>query len=264
MSHSFHPFASLLIAGLLLVTGCAGEPDATMSNGHNGDGDSNGPGDGDGTGDGDQQPEGDSGSMHMETPPAGDLLPWREGNTWTYRVTNNGVVSMKTTVVGAEESVGGTGPNASKKAFKVTTTKGENDRTVSWQAVVGDRVVRYREQAFMQTSGALALEEHWAPHKIHVDGSDARTKAGASWTETFEETKTLPDGTATTATVSDSWIVDGVNVEVKVPAGTFRAVVLQKSGGSGSTKTYWYVPGIGKVKETGGQIEELVSYKVAP
>jgi hypothetical protein len=39
--------------------------------------------------------------------------------------------------------------------------------------------------------------------------------------------------------------------------------VLQKAGSS-TAKTYWYVRGIGKVKETGGQTEELVSYEVQP
>src|SRR6188768_3764451 len=40
------------------------------------------------------------------------LLPWRVGNSWTYRITKNGVVTEKTTVVGEEEAVGGKGPNA--------------------------------------------------------------------------------------------------------------------------------------------------------
>jgi hypothetical protein len=39
--------------------------------------------------------------------------------------------------------------------------------------------------------------------------------------------------------------------------------VLIKSTATGS-KTYWYVPGVGKVKETGGQTEELVSFDVDP
>jgi hypothetical protein len=43
-----------------------------------------------------------------------------------------------------------------------------------------------------------------------------------------------------------------------VPAGTFDAIVLRKVGGS--EKRYWYVRGVGKVKETGGQVEELVSW----
>ena len=61
----------------------------------------------------------------------------------------------------------------------------------------------------------------------------------------------------------DPWTVDAVSQMVTVPAGTFRAIVLTKAGGS-SLKTYWYVPGVGKVKETGGQTEELVSYEVRP
>jgi hypothetical protein len=52
---------------------------------------------------------------------------------------------------------------------------------------------------------------------------------------------------------------------VTVPAGTFTAVYLQKvSATGGSAKTYWYVPGVGKVKESGGQLEELVSYSLVP
>ena len=54
-------------------------------------------------------------------------------------------------------------------------------------------------------------------------------------------------------------------LDVTVPAGTFTAVYIQKvSATGGSAKTYWYVPGVGKVKELGGQLEELVSYSLAP
>jgi hypothetical protein len=51
---------------------------------------------------------------------------------------------------------------------------------------------------------------------------------------------------------------------VTVPAGTFTAIYLQKASGGGTTKTYWYVPGVGKVKEDGGQLEELVSHELVP
>jgi hypothetical protein len=50
---------------------------------------------------------------------------------------------------------------------------------------------------------------------------------------------------------------------VTVPAGTFHALILQKAGSS-VAKTYWFVRGVGKVKETGGQTEELVEYHVVP
>jgi hypothetical protein len=191
------------------------------------------------------------------------LLPWAEGNSWTYRVTGGGEESVKVTTVGALEPVGGSGPNAAKLANKTVTKKGATDETIGWQAVEGDRLVRYREQSFGKTTGQLQLEEHWDPFKLHVDWSAQHTQIGASWVESYVETKLPADAGATTSTESDTWTVDGVNQTVTVPAGTFSAIVLIKVGGS-SPKTYWYVPGVGKVKETGGQTEELVSYQVAP
>jgi hypothetical protein len=50
---------------------------------------------------------------------------------------------------------------------------------------------------------------------------------------------------------------------VTVPAGTFEALVLRKVSGASdgaNEKHYWYVPGVGKVKETGSQTEELTEF----
>jgi hypothetical protein len=189
------------------------------------------------------------------------FLPWQEGNTWTYRVTNNGTVSTKVVTVMAEEAVGGDGPHADELAFKVVTRKGERDQTVSWQALRGDVVVRFREQSFHAGTGALEQEEHWSPYKLHFDGSAAHTMAGASWFEAYEETKQVSGAAPETSGERDRWIVDSPEEKVTVPAGTFRAVVVMKASGS-DLKTYWYVRGVGKVKETGGQTEELVSYEI--
>ena len=104
----------------------------------------------------------------------GAMLPWKTGNTWTYAVNDEGVVSTKETAVGEMEPVMGTGPNKDVMAFKVVTHKGGMDQTVSWQVPSGDSVIRYREQAFSASTGALELEEHWDPHKLHIDGSAAR------------------------------------------------------------------------------------------
>src|SRR5678816_4723616 len=73
-------------------------------------------------------------------PATGAMLPWKEGNSWTYAVNDEGVVSMKVTTIGALEPVGGTGPNASVQANKVVTAKGVMDQTISWQAPMGDSV----------------------------------------------------------------------------------------------------------------------------
>jgi hypothetical protein len=193
-------------------------------------------------------------------------LPWAPGNTWTYRVTQDGIVTEKTTTVGDEVEVGGTGPNAEVLAFHVVTAKGVNsaDRTESWQAPDPenpDRIVRYREQSFGAMTGMLELEEHWDPPKIHIDGSADRTVAGASWLEIYDETK-LPVGlTPTTKEARDRWTVIADDEVVEVPAGTFDNVIhLQKTGNS--AKEYWYVRGVGKIKETGSQTEELVDYTI--
>jgi hypothetical protein len=43
---------------------------------------------------------------------------------------------------------------------------------------------------------------------------------------------------------------------------TYNAFKVTKTGGD--LKTYWYVPGTGKVKETGGQVEELKTFEEGP
>ena len=191
------------------------------------------------------------------------LLPWASGNTWTYRVTGDGTVGEKVTTVGALEKVGGDGPHADEMAFKVETKKGAMDQTISWQVEIDGKVVRLREQSFSAKTGALELEETWDPYKLHVDNAPAHRKIGASWLEEYDETKMPAGKTPTTVIARDRWTVNAVNESVTVPAGTFDAIVLQKAGGS-NLKLYWYVPGVGKVKETGGQTEELLSYEVAP
>jgi hypothetical protein len=195
----------------------------------------------------------------------GDLLPWKTGNTWTYRVTEDttagSVVTMKETVIGAMEPVGGTGPHKDVLAYKVVTHKGLMDQTVSWQApdpAVPERVIRYREQSFSASTGLLELEEHWDPAKLHIDGTAAHRIEGVEWLEMYQETKQEVDKAPMTAAARDVWHVLGACVSVTVPAGTFKAIHLWKFGGS-STKFYWYVPGVGKVKEEGGQTEELVA-----
>lgn len=194
----------------------------------------------------------------------GPLIPWAVGNTWTYRVTEDGEVSTKTNTIGEQEPVGGDGPNAELVVYKLTTTKKNGkDRTESWQAPDGDRIVRYRERSFSASTGDLELEEYWNPAKLHVDWSAERLVDGASWLEEYEETKLPVGDTSSTSTRRDLWKVVSLAESVTVPAGTFRAVVFQKLG-SDTPKNYWYVPDLGKVKETGGQTEELVSYELSP
>lgn len=193
-------------------------------------------------------------------------LPLATGNSWTYRVTADGEVTTKVTTVGEEEPVGGSGPNRDVLAFKVTTLRGvagENE-TISWQKPLGALIVRYREQAYGATTGMLDLEEHWSPYKLRLDQSEERVADQASFLETYEETKLPVGGEQTTAQRSDRWTVLRASESVTVPAGTFDALVIQRvSSSAGNVKVYWFAEGVGKVKEEGGQLEELESYEVA-
>lgn len=198
--------------------------------------------------------------------PEGPLLPWAVGNTWSYNVTDTGVTSLKTTTIGELELVGGDGPHADVMAYHVTTAKGTdlNDHTESWQmpsADNPDRIIRLREQSFDASSGKLELDEYWDPGKLHIDGSAEHTVAGASWLELYEETKVAVMLAPTTHTARDLWSVIGDDETVVVPAGTFEhAIHFQKAGGSDIAKNYWYLRGVGKLKETGSQTEELTEY----
>lgn len=208
-------------------------------------------------------PDVDAGAGDAGATPDPELepyLPLAEGTRWTYDVTDDGVVTRKVTTVGAEELVGGTGPNADVLAFKVTTEKNDgNDETISWQARSGALVVRYREQAFGPSG--LDLDEHWAPYKLRLDESLERIAEGAMWQEVYEETKLVINQAPVTSERVDTWTVLGTNEPVTVPAGTFDCLHVRKIGLS-SNKEYWFARGVGKVKEVGGQTEELVSVEV--
>jgi len=199
--------------------------------------------------------------------PAGSLLPWQTGNRWSYRVTQDGQQSLKVTTVGELQEVGGSGPDAESSAFHVVTIKGTDatDRTESWQGPATDgsqRIVRYREQAFGAKTGELQLEEHWDPPKLHVDGSEERLLEDSAWIEVYSETKLEVGLAPATHEVREHWRVLSDDETVTVPAGTFaHAVHLRKTVGD-SLKEYWYVRGVGKVKEAGSQTEELTEYSV--
>jgi hypothetical protein len=204
----------------------------------------------------------DSGGSGGDTSQA--WLPWKTGFKWTYRViTDTGTTEKTTTVQGLERV--GAGPHAAKQAFKVVTTKSDGrDKTVSWQAVSGDKVLRFREQSYSASTGELTLDTYWDPYKLHVDGTAEHTRAEASWYEEYQETDEAPGAAPVTTTKKDRWLVEAVEQRVTVPAGTFEHVLVLTKAAASSQKTYYYVRGVGKIKETGGQTEELVSYSVEP
>lgn len=194
--------------------------------------------------------------------PEGRLLPLRIGATWTYQVTepSRTEVAQKSSTVEALEPVGPSKPGVT--AFRVRTEKLDGI-TVSWQEELRNAIVRHREETFDE-DGRKTGEEVYVEHKLRIDESEPRTSPGASFEERYTETRTEPDtGGSKTVIKWERWRVDGLE-SVTVPAGTFDCLRLVRDGARGgqAQKTYWFAKGVGKVKETGNQTEELVAWTI--
>jgi hypothetical protein len=215
---------------------------------------------------------------------SGDFLPLQIGNAWTYLVTDvDGTVSSEVVSVVAEEPVGGDGPNSGANAFRVVTGNKINDPNgdLDWETLLDSRVVRYRSMAINGMTGNKKNEQSWDPPRLVVDETDEHTAASASWrepayTEYATDWDTDPDGGANfipdggmtvTANIEDLWVVVSPSQSVTVPAGTFQALTLRRVGNGGSSiKNYWYVRGLGMVRqsEDGKPTHELSTFRILP
>ena len=64
-------------------------------------------------------------------------------------------------------------------------------------------------------------------------------------------------GQTATKSKDETWKVEAVDESVTVPAGTFSALRVRKTTSGAADKTFWFAKGVGKLKETGEQTEEL-------
>jgi hypothetical protein len=208
--------------------------------------------------------------------PSGSILPFVTGYRWTYTVTDaeDGTTTEKTTEVQGTEPVGYGDAKDLVVHRVLTTKKSGTDKTVSWQEVLGDSVMRYREDAYSKKDGSLTETDFWTPYRLHADGSPAHTVAGAEWADTYQETK-MPVGEAVEGPTqtTDKWTVASDYDCIDVPAGTgpngpmaagrYAAVKFDKVTPKGKTKSYWYVRGIGKIREVGSeQTEQLIGFSL--
>ncbi|HTM21111.1 MAG TPA: hypothetical protein VL172_11400 [Kofleriaceae bacterium] len=214
---------------------------------------------GGGTAGGDDDTTPDAGSL-----PQGSLFPLVIDATWTYQVTDvsTNVVEQKSQTVEALEDVGG--DKAGITAYRLRTEKAGGGYTISWQEDTGDAVIRHREQNF-DSLDAMQMDSYFVPSKLRVDQSDAHVADGAAWDDSYQEQNhDIVAGTTITADKVDHWTVMASVESVTVPAGTFTALHVHRTNSvTFSDKQYWFVPGVGKVKETGdSQIELLSDYTI--
>lgn len=188
------------------------------------------------------------------------LWPLTQGTTWTYRITDptKGVFEKKVEVLG-EQTV----PETSMKATAVRSTQPYLEE-LSWQTDVNGVVVRLREED--RKGGTVARVTTWTP--ATVKSLSREQPQGWTYRSNIRELeRDTADGATDDKEKSYVWTVEAVNETVTTPAGTFsNAIRLKRVRGDKpqepDPRTYWLVPGIGKVKEDGERLEELVSYDV--
>ncbi|MFY0574568.1 hypothetical protein ACN28S_09610 [Cystobacter fuscus] len=187
------------------------------------------------------------------------LWPLTQGSTWTYRIQDpsKGTFEKRVEVLG-EQVV----PETTMKAIAVLSTQ-PNKEEMSWQLELDGTVVRLREEDRKQ--GKVSQVTTWNPATVK-----ALSKPRAldwSYTSDIRELTRANDGTLEDKDKTYVWRVVGVNETVTTPAGTFtNAIRLERKRGDkvkpDDDRTYWLVPGIGKVKEDGERLEELVSFDI--
>jgi len=191
---------------------------------------------------------------------SGPYQPLVVGASWTYHVNDKGVKYDKVAVFETQEDLGG--PKAGTSGFRMKETFPANTQ-LTWYSQVGDVVARMHEQS-MDANNQPKSEDWYDPYRLRVDASADHLKSGASWDWNYSDTHTSRTKPTATVSLTEHWKVDGINEPVTVPAGTFASLRLTHIDPSdGSTKTYWFVKGVGKAREetSAGHIEELASYQ---
>jgi hypothetical protein len=197
------------------------------------------------------------------TPTDGPYQPLTVGTMWTYHVDDQGVVYDKQSNVEALEDIGGMA--AGIMGYRVRETI-KSAIQLTWYEVTATDVRRHHDQ-LTDNTGALASDEWYTPYLLRIDSSPDHLMANAAWTMDYMDTKTTSSKPTSTTNKSQNWHVDAVDMPVAVPAGTFASLkVTFTEKSDGSTKTQWFVKGIGKVREETslGHTELLTQYMVAP
>ncbi|HXT99342.1 MAG TPA: hypothetical protein VN903_00020 [Polyangia bacterium] len=203
---------------------------------------------------------GDPGTPQVTT---GPYQPLTVGTTWTYHVDDQGTTYDKQSAVEAFEDMGG--DIAGTMGYRVRETIKASIQLTWYEQTATD--VRRHHDTLSDTTGRMLSDEWYAPYLLRVDEAPDHLQAGATWTINYTKTKTTASKPTAMTNQAETWKVDAVDIVAAVPAGTFNALKITRTDTSdGSTKTQWFVRGVGKVRElTGaGHKEELTAYTIAP
>lgn len=186
------------------------------------------------------------------------LWPLTTGSTWTYRITDplKGIFDKTVEVLGPQPV-----PDTNTTAILVRSVQPHLEEQ-SWQLELQNgTVVRLREEDLK--AGAVVRVTTWNPATVKSLAQEQQQ--GWSYSSTIRELTREDTGLVDEKERTYVWRVLAVNETVTVPAGTFtNAIKVQRArpDKAGSERTYWLVPGVGKVKEDGERLEELVSHTI--
>jgi hypothetical protein len=198
----------------------------------------------------------------------GSLWPLTQGSSWTYRVSGQGKEGQEKPPF--EKTVRVLGPSAVPEvggtAVKVEDAEPEKVET-SWQREENGIVFRVREEDRLVGSGTLTQVRTWEPSTVKAL---AAMPPSLDWTYSrpvVEVTEFPLEKVEEEKERTWVWRVLALEEEVTVPAGTFKALKVQRyrlnsEGAEAKGRTFWLVPGVGKVREDGERLEELLRYDV--
>ncbi len=247
------------VAALICLAGCGDNDTVDFDAGSGGTGTTGSDtGTGDDTGDtGDTTTTGTDTGSDTGTDPL-DLFPLAIGNTWSYDI-KEGTTSIGEKTQTVLELT--THASFDGQAFRLETVKPSTNRTISYQRKDGADTIRFREDHYKGSE--LKTSETYTPFKLRV--SNDMLTVGVERSASFIEQNFDGDGKLTNEIPKDEeWKVMAIE-SITVPAGTFdNAVRVQRTRTiTNLVKTYWFVPGVGKIKEiAANQTEELTGYTV--
>ena len=185
-------------------------------------------------------------------PMATPFIPIAVGNSWTYRVVSgSNVESTKVQTIIEEIVVDG------EAAYVFETVRANDKGTRSIQRLVDNRLIRLSEETL--SDNLVSGRFNFVPPGLRIDGNFQQT--GETYQDTHDKQKVDANGEILeTETRAQTFEIESGNELISVPAGEFNAIRVRRTRSQGTTKTYWFVEGLGKIKELGGQSEELVKF----
>ena len=179
------------------------------------------------------------------------LFPLAAGDAWTFAVReNDGDVKEKVQTVTEDKGDG---------SFILRTETDGDAFTVSVQAVIDGQLVRLSEES--GKGGVVTDRVRFDPPEVRIDLKISRLGGGYDSSH-VEHHLDASGNVISSKEKRHHFVVEAVDQAIDVPAGQFRAVRVRRDTEGSSSKTYWFVRGVGKIREVGGQVEELSAWEL--